>query len=76
MFDGASNVQLGDELIKYNYPKLAVIRGFEHIVNLFFNKLSQNTNVESDYYSSQFNMQLIWFWDISQASFYLQIKIL
>ena len=37
MFDGASNVQLGDELIKYNYPKLAVIRGVEHIVYLFFN---------------------------------------
>ena len=35
MFDGASNVQLGGNLLKVHYPKLTVMRGVEHIVSLF-----------------------------------------
>ena len=37
MFDGASNVQLGETLLKVHYPKLKVMRGVEHTVSLFFN---------------------------------------
>ena len=41
MFDGASNVQLGGELLKINYPKVSVMRGVEHIVSLFFNDVTK-----------------------------------
>ena len=37
MFNGASNVQLGDKLLKYHFPKLMVMHGIEHTVSLFFN---------------------------------------
>ena len=39
MFDGASNVQLGGELIKLHDPKLTVMHGFEQTVYLFFNNV-------------------------------------
>ena len=35
MFDGASNVQLGENILKVHYPKLTVMRGVEHTVSLF-----------------------------------------
>ena len=41
MFDGASNVQLAGELLKIHYPKISVMRGFEHTVYLFFNDVSK-----------------------------------
>ena len=41
MFDGAYNVQLGGKLLKVHYPKLTVMRGFEHTVSLFFNEVSK-----------------------------------
>ena len=41
MFDGASNVQLADELLKIRYPKITVMRGVEHTVYLFFNDVSK-----------------------------------
>ena len=37
MFDGASNVHLGGELLKINYPKISVMCGVEHTVSLFLN---------------------------------------
>ena len=37
MFDGASNVQLGGELLKFYYPKLTVMRVVELTVSLFGN---------------------------------------
>ena len=41
MFDGASNVQLGGQLLKIHYPKISVMRGDENIVSLFFNYVSK-----------------------------------
>ena len=41
MFDGASNVQLWERLLKVHYPKLTFLRGFEHTVSLFFNDVSK-----------------------------------
>ena len=41
MFDGASNVQLGGELLIIHYKKLTGIRGVEHNVSLFFNYVSK-----------------------------------
>ena len=41
MFDGASNVQLADELLKIHYQKVSDIRGVEHTVYLFFNDVSK-----------------------------------
>ena len=41
MFDCASNVKLGGNLLKVHYPKLTVIRGVEHTVSLFFNDVSK-----------------------------------
>ena len=41
MFDGASNVQIGGELLKINYPKISVIRGVEHTVSLFLNNFTK-----------------------------------
>ena len=35
MFDGASNVQLGSELLKIHYPKIVVMYGAEHTVSFF-----------------------------------------
>ena len=40
MFDGASNVQLASELLKFYYPKLSVMRGVENTLSLFFNDVS------------------------------------
>ena len=37
VFDGASNVQLGGELLKVHYQNLKVMCGVEHTVSLFFN---------------------------------------
>ena len=34
MFDGASNVELAGELLKIDYPKITIMRGFEHTVSL------------------------------------------
>ena len=41
MFYGASNVKLAGELLKIHYPKVSVMRGFEHTVSLFFNDVSK-----------------------------------
>ena len=41
MFDGASNVQLAGELLKIHYLEIAVMRGVEHTVSLFFNDVSK-----------------------------------
>ena len=41
MFDGASNVQISDELLKIDYPKVSVRRGVEHNVSLFLNDVSK-----------------------------------
>ena len=41
MFDGASNIQLGGELLKINCPNISVMRGVKHIVSLFFNNFSK-----------------------------------
>ena len=41
MFDGASNLQIGGEPSKKDYPKISVIRGVEHTVYLFFNDVSK-----------------------------------
>ena len=46
MFDVASNVKLGGELIKIHYPKLTVINVVEHTVSLFFNDVSKITIVD------------------------------
>ena len=35
-FDGASNVQLAGEMIKVQYPRMTVLKGAEHVMNLFF----------------------------------------
>ena len=40
MFDLASNLQLVGDLVKFYYPKLAVMRGVEHTFYLFFNDVS------------------------------------
>ena len=41
MFDGASNVQLGGNVLKVHHPKLTFMRGVEHTVFLFFNDVSK-----------------------------------
>ena len=41
MFDGASNVQLADELLQIRYPKIIVTCGVENTVSLFFNDVSK-----------------------------------
>ena len=41
MFYGASNVQLGGELLKFYYPKLTVMRGSEDNASTFFNNISK-----------------------------------
>ena len=41
MFDGASNVQIGGEFSKMDYPNISVIRGVEHTVYLFFDDFSK-----------------------------------
>ena len=37
MFDGASNVQLGGELLKFYPPNISVMGGVEYTVYSFFN---------------------------------------
>ena len=41
MFDGYSNVHLGGETLKFNNPKLTVMRRVEQTVSLFFNDVSK-----------------------------------
>ena len=41
MFDIASNVQLGGEILKIHFPNILVMRGFEHTISLFFNEVSK-----------------------------------
>ena len=41
MFDGASNIQLGENLLKLHCPKLTVMCGVEHTVSLLFNYVSK-----------------------------------
>ena len=43
MFDGASNVQLGVDLLKFYCQKLTVTRGVEYNISLFFNDVSKIT---------------------------------
>ena len=45
MFDGASNVQLSGEMVKFIIQKVSVMRGVEHTVSLFFNYFSKITVV-------------------------------
>ena len=56
-FDGASNLQLGGNLLKCLYPKLKVMRGFEHIVSILFNDLSKIPNVNQmvQYHKALYN---------------------
>ena len=51
MFDGASNVKLGGILLKVHYPKLVVMRGVEHTLQLFFNDVSKISIVNQMIYS-------------------------
>ena len=41
MFDGASNVQLSERLLKVHNTKLIDMSGVEHTVSLFFNEVSK-----------------------------------
>ena len=41
VFDGASNVHLGGELLKIYNPKLTVMCGVEHSLSLFFSDVSK-----------------------------------
>ena len=41
MFDRASNVQLGEKLPKFHYPKLLVMYGVEHTMSFLFNDISK-----------------------------------
>ena len=41
MFDGDPDVQLAGRLLKVHYPRLTVMRGFEHTVSFFFNDFSK-----------------------------------
>ena len=41
MLGGSSNLQIAGELLKIHYPKVSVMRGFEHNVLLFFNDVSK-----------------------------------
>ena len=41
MFDGASNIQLGSEMLKIHYSKISVMCGVKHTVSLLFNYASQ-----------------------------------
>ena len=41
MFDEASNMHIGGELLKVKHPKITFMRGFEHTVSLFFNGVSK-----------------------------------
>ena len=43
MFDGTSNVQLGEKLFKFQYPKLTVMSGVKYTVPLIFNYVSKTT---------------------------------
>ena len=76
MFDGDFNVQIGDDPIQFCYQKLTAIHGVKHTISLCFDDISKISICESDYYNSQGNIQLIWFWQISQTYIYIQIKIL
>ena len=58
MFDGASNVQLGGELMKLHYPKLTVMRGVEYIFSLFLNDVLKYQFLIR-LYISRGNIQLI-----------------
>ena len=42
IFGGASNVQLGGELMKTPYPKISVMCGIKNTVSLFFNNISKS----------------------------------
>ena len=42
MFDWASNIQLGGDILKIHYTKSTVMRGAEHTVSLFFNDVSKH----------------------------------
>ena len=41
MIDGALNVELKGDLLKFYYPKLTVMRGFERTVSILFNAVSK-----------------------------------
>ena len=41
IFDGVSNVQLPDGILKIYYPKLTAMRRFEHTISLLFNDISK-----------------------------------
>ena len=41
MLYGASNVQLGGDLMNNNYPNLNLMCGVEHTLSLFFNDISK-----------------------------------
>ena len=41
MFNGASNLQLGGELFKINFPRLTFMHGVEHTLSLCFNDVSK-----------------------------------
>ena len=41
MFNGASNVQLGEKIFKFHYPRLMVMCGVKHTVSLILNVVSK-----------------------------------
>ena len=45
MYDEASNVQIGGELVIINYPMLTVMHSVKHTISIFFNDDSQITIV-------------------------------
>ena len=41
MFYGASNINLGCDILKFCYPRISVMCGVEHTVSLFFNDVTK-----------------------------------
>ena len=46
MFNGAYNVQLGGELLRIQYTNIAFMRGVDHTVSLFFNDVSNISDLK------------------------------
>ena len=75
MFDGASNLQLRGDILKTIIKSLLLCVNFNPLF-LFYSTMFQNTNCEPNDSSLQGNIKYIWIWNISQAIFYFQTKVL
>ena len=53
MFNGALNVKITGRFLKFNYPKLTVMRGVEHTVLLFFNDVYKISILNQMIYSQK-----------------------